>query len=63
MVRRFQKTFNKTILVAENKRFRPVEVGEFVRFDAWGVVTCVIHIIDSSLSAFLDNRKKDNHIH
>ena len=63
MVRRFHKTFNKTFLTAENKKYRAVEIGEFVRFDSWGVVTCVIHIVDPVLSAFLDNRKKDPSIH
>jgi len=60
LIRRFQKTFNKAFLAAENRKYRPVEIGEFVRFDPWGVVTCVIHVIDPVLQAFLDNRKKDN---
>ncbi|MCW3118907.1 MAG: umuD [Chitinophagaceae bacterium] len=60
MVRRFHKTFNKTFLTAENKKYRALEIGEFVRFDAWGVVTCVIHVIDPVLQSFLDNRKKDS---
>ena len=63
MVRRFHKTFNKTFLTAENKKYRAVEIGEFVRYDPWGVVTCVIHVVDPALIAFLDNRKKENHIH
>ena len=63
MIRRFHKTFNKTFLTAENKKYRVVEIGEFVRFDAWGVVTCVIHVVDPVLLAFLDSRKKENHLH
>ncbi len=62
MVRRFQKTFNKAFLSPENRKFRPVEIDEFVRFDPWGVVTCVIHVIDPVLQSFLDNRKKDKSI-
>ena len=59
LVRRFQQTFNKTFLLPENKKYHPVEVGEFVRFDPWGVVTCVIHIIDPVLIAFMNKTKVD----
>jgi len=52
LIRRFQQTFNKTFLLAENKRYGAIEVGEFVKFDPWGVVTCVIHIVDPVLAAF-----------
>jgi len=62
LVRRFQKTFNKAFLSPENRKFRPVEIDEFVRFDPWGVVTCVIHVIDPVLQSFLDNRKRDKSI-
>jgi len=62
VVRRYHKTFNRSFLTAENSRYRLIEIGEFMRFDAWGVVTCVIHVIDPVLSAFLDNRKKDARI-
>jgi DNA polymerase V len=62
LIRRFQKTFNKAFLTAENRKYRPIEIGEFVRFDPWGVVTCVIHVIDPVLQVFLDNRKKDKTI-
>jgi len=62
LVRRFQKTYHKAFLTAENKKLRPVEIDEFVRFDPWGVVTCVIHVIDPVLQSFLDNRKKDKSI-
>ena len=33
LVRRFQKTFNQAFLIPENRKYRPVEIGEFVRFD------------------------------
>ncbi len=52
LIRRFQQTFNKTFLLPENKKYKPIEVGEFVRFEPWGVVTCVIHIVDPVLLAF-----------
>lgn len=62
LVRRFQKTFNKAFLSPENRNYRPVEIDEFVRFDPWGVVTCVIHIIDPVLQSLLDSRKRDKSI-
>lgn len=52
VVRRLQLHLNKLVLVAENKNHNPVEVGEFTQYNAWGVVTCVIHILDTSLLAY-----------
>ncbi|MBN8837439.1 MAG: translesion error-prone DNA polymerase V autoproteolytic subunit [Sphingobacteriia bacterium] len=43
LVRRFQKDFNKCFLCAENKRYSNIELGEFTQYQAWGVVTYVIH--------------------
>lgn len=57
LVRRLQLSFNKMILVAENKTHPPMEIGEFSRYNAWGVVTCVIHILDSSLLGYLVTSK------
>ncbi len=57
LVRRLQVSFNKMILAAENKNQPPVEIGEFSRYNAWGVVTCVIHILDSSLLGYLTTTK------
>ncbi len=57
MVRRLQLSFNKMILAAENKNHPPIEIGEFSRYNAWGVVTCVIHILDSSLLGYLVSSK------
>jgi DNA polymerase V len=57
LVRRLQLSFNKMILVAENKNHPPVEIGEFSRYSPWGVVTCVIHILDSSLLGYLTTSK------
>jgi len=59
-VRRYQQTFNKMILLPENKKYKPIEIGEFDSYSTWGVVTCVIHVTDMILRAFIDNRKKDN---
>lgn len=60
LVRRYQQSFNKVILVAENKKYKPLEVGEFNNYNVWGVVTCTIHITDPMLQGFIQNRKKDN---
>ena len=57
LVRRLQVSFNKMILTAENKNQTPIEIGEFSRYNAWGVVTCVIHILDSSLLGCLATSK------
>jgi DNA polymerase V len=59
LVRRYQQTFNRVILTPENKKYKPVEVGEYNTYMPWGVVTCVIHVVDPMLQAFLNNRKKD----
>lgn len=56
VVRRLQLHLNKMILVAENKNHKPVEVGEFTQYNAWGVVTCVIHILDTSLLVYQAGR-------
>lgn len=55
VVRRFQQTFNHITLVAENSRYGNIEMGEFTEFRAWGVVTCVIHILERRL--LTDTRK------
>lgn len=56
LVRRFTQTMNKGRLEPENKRYTTIELGEFTEYQAWGVVTCVIHMIEPSLQAF--NRKR-----
>jgi DNA polymerase V len=62
MVRRYIATMNRVFLNAENEKFKPIELGEFMSYQCWGVVTCVIHIIDNNLLAYLNNdsRRKDN---
>lgn len=59
LVRRYEKTFNKVILCAENKKYKPIEIGEFNSHTTWGVVTCVIHVVDSTLQAYMHNCKKE----
>jgi DNA polymerase V len=59
LVRRFQQTFNKTFLVPENRKYKPLEMGEFARYEPWGVVTCVIHIIEPMLQSFANKSRAD----
>lgn len=59
IVRRLVKTLNKKFLCAENPKYKNIEVGEFSAYQSWGVVTCLIHIMDNSLAAFVSNKKKN----
>jgi DNA polymerase V len=51
MVRRFKQTINHITLVAENSTAKQcnIELGEFTEYKAWGVVTCVIHVLERRL--------------
>jgi DNA polymerase V len=57
MVRRYSQTMNKALLLPENEKFKAIELGEFVSYQYWGVVTCTIHIVDNTLLAYLNNSK------
>ncbi len=57
MVRRYLQSLNTATLSAENKQYKDVAINEFTAFQSWGVVTCVIHILDSLLLERC-NRKK-----
>lgn len=57
VVRRFQQSFNHLSLVAENPRYANIELSEFSEYSAWGVVTCVIHILESRLLTHTANHK------
>lgn len=57
LVRRYSQTMNKVLLLPENEKFKPIELGEFVSYQCWGVVTCTIHITDKTLLAYLNNSK------
>lgn len=59
LVRRFEQSFNKAVLVAENRRHGNILLDEFTQFSCWGVVTCVIHIIDKALINFSGGRDKN----
>ena len=42
-VKRLEKRGHAIYLVAENKKYRPIEVKEEANFSIWGVVTKVLH--------------------
>jgi DNA polymerase V len=43
LVRRFHKNFSAAFLLAENTRYKPINLAEFSDFSLWGVVTYTIH--------------------
>jgi DNA polymerase V len=43
LVRRFHKNFTSALLVAENSRYKPINLAEFTDFTVWGVVIYSIH--------------------
>ena len=43
LVRRFHKNFSSAFLIAENNRYKTINLAEFTDFTVWGVVTYVIH--------------------
>lgn len=43
LVRRFHKNFSSAFLIAENERYKNINLAEFTDFALWGVVTYVIH--------------------
>lgn len=55
LIRRYERTMNKLRLIPETNKLSPVEIGEFSDCKIWGVVTCVIRLIDSSLQHFKNN--------
>lgn len=42
-VKRYRKINGESFLMAENPKYKPIEVGENKPFEVWGVVTSVIH--------------------
>lgn len=57
LVRQFEQHFNQGRLVAANKKFGSIYLDEFTEFRCWGVVTCVIHLLEAALVNF--NKSKD----
>jgi DNA polymerase V len=55
LIRRYERTMNKLRLIPETNKLSPIEIGEFSDCKIWGVVTCVIRMVDSSLQHFRNN--------
>ncbi|WP_153798176.1 LexA family protein [Foetidibacter luteolus] len=61
LVRRLQKNINSVVLAAANKKMSDIQLSYFDdRSNVWGVVSCVIHILEKSL---LGNNSKDTYKH
>src|SRR5688572_33130727 len=43
LIRRFHKNFSSTFLVAENNKYKEINLSQFTDFAVWGIVTYVIH--------------------
>lgn len=43
LVRRLQQSFNKNLLMADNKKFGDIDIDPFATFMVWGVVIYSIH--------------------
>jgi DNA polymerase V len=58
LVRRLQKNFNSVELVAANKKMSNIQLSAFDDVaNVWGVVTCVIHVLEKSL--FVTKKKSE----
>ena len=57
LVRLYKQSFDSRWLQPANKRFGSLTIEKNTSFVSWGVVTCVIHIIDPELIAFNSPKK------
>jgi DNA polymerase V len=57
VVRRIQQHLKGITLLAENDRYGNIELNEFGELNVWGVVTCVIRILESRLLTHSNNQK------
>lgn len=58
IVRRLQKNSNNAELVAANKKISAIQLSSFDdRSHVWGIVTCVIHVVEKSL--FITKKKSE----
>lgn len=55
LIRRYEQNFNKVRLVPDTKKLSPIEINEYSDYRIWGVVTCVIRMVDNSLLGFRNN--------
>ena len=47
LIRRYEQTLHRLRLVPETSGLSVIDISEFSDFKVWGVVTCVIRMIDS----------------
>ncbi|MFY7651513.1 MAG: LexA family protein [Chitinophagaceae bacterium] len=52
MIRRYIVNGQQQCLMPENEQYKPITLGEFTQFQCWGVITCVIRLLEPSLKAF-----------
>ena len=52
VVRYFKQTMNKLWLEPANGRLGNMILEEFTEYRPWGIVTCVVHLLDPTLMAF-----------
>ena len=57
LVRLYKQSLDSRWLQPANKRFGSLTIEKHTSFISWGVVTCVIHIIDPELIAFNASKK------
>ena len=57
LIRHYYQNHDKTLLSTNNKKHKDISIDEFTQFQSWGVVTCIIHMIEPLLIAF--NRAKE----
>ena len=45
LIRRYEKTLNKLLLIPETPKLSPIDVSEFSDFTIWGVVAHIIRSV------------------
>lgn len=55
LIRRYEQTMNRVRLVPECPRLASIEISEFMDWKVWGIVTCVIRLVDSSIQNYRNN--------
>ena len=55
LIRRYEQTMNRVRLVPECPRLATIEIVEFMDWKVWGVVTCVIRLVDRSIQQYRNN--------
>ncbi len=55
LIRRYEQTMNKVRLVPDTDKLSAININEFSDWSIWGVVTCVVRLVDNSLMDFRNN--------